>query len=158
MMRRLRLAVLTTVGALVATTTITYAANGLIETEGAVSTKVAERIIQSMKLPGISAHKGNGRASNSVLRSRTGERGINSGTPGEVRLTCGTSHHAYDDPIVYPRQPGVSHLHTFFGNTLADADSTYESLRGSGDSTCAGGPLKRLSNSTKAAWLAPRKR
>ncbi|MEO6716862.1 MAG: DUF1996 domain-containing protein, partial [Novosphingobium sp.] len=52
------------------------------------------------------------------------------------RMTCKASHNAYDDPIVYPGQPGASHLHTFFGNTLADANSTYQSLRTSGDSTC----------------------
>jgi hypothetical protein len=43
----------------------------------------------------------------------------------------------YDDPIVYPGQPGKSHLHQFFGNTLADANSTYDSLRKTGESSCA---------------------
>ena len=43
----------------------------------------------------------------------------------------------YDDPIVYPGQPGKSHLHQFFGNTSADANSTYASLRTSGESSCA---------------------
>jgi hypothetical protein len=55
---------------------------------------------------------------------------------GAFRMTCKASHLAYDDPIVYPGQPGASHLHQFFGNTLADANSTYQSLRTSGDSTC----------------------
>ena len=31
------------------------------------------------------------------------------------------SHTASDDPIVYPGQPGQSHLHEFFGNTDVDA-------------------------------------
>lgn len=55
---------------------------------------------------------------------------------GAFRFICTPSHNAYDDPIVYPGQPGASHLHTFFGNTLADANSTYESLRTTGESTC----------------------
>ena len=55
---------------------------------------------------------------------------------GAFRFLCAPSHNAYDDPIVFPGQPGKSHLHTFFGNTLADGNSTYESLRKTGDSTC----------------------
>lgn len=55
---------------------------------------------------------------------------------GAFRFICEPSHNAYDDPIVFPGQPGKSHLHTFFGNTLTDADSTYASLRTTGDSTC----------------------
>jgi hypothetical protein len=55
---------------------------------------------------------------------------------GAFRFLCAPSHNAYNDPIVYPGQPGKSHLHTFFGNTLADANSTYSSLRTTGASTC----------------------
>jgi len=62
---------------------------------------------------------------------------------GAFRLICKPSHVLYDDPIVFPGQPGASHLHTFFGNTLANANSTYQSLRSSGDGTCSGGPINR---------------
>ena len=55
---------------------------------------------------------------------------------GAFRFLCAPTHNAYDDPIVYPGQPGASHLHTFFGNTKADANSTYASLRTSGESSC----------------------
>ena len=55
---------------------------------------------------------------------------------GAFRFLCAPSHNAYNDPIVYPGQPGKSHLHTFFGNELADANSTYASLRATGNSTC----------------------
>ena len=55
---------------------------------------------------------------------------------GAFRFLCAPSHEAYDDPIIYPGQPGKSHLHTFFGNTKADAFSTFASLRTTGDSTC----------------------
>lgn len=58
------------------------------------------------------------------------------GVEGAFRFICAPSHLAYDDPIVYPGQPGKAHLHTFFGNTKADANSTYASLRTTGESTC----------------------
>jgi hypothetical protein len=42
---------------------------------------------------------------------------------------CRFSHTANDDPIVFPRQPGFSHPHTFFGNASTDAYSTLATLR-----------------------------
>jgi hypothetical protein len=62
---------------------------------------------------------------------------------GSFRTFCAFSHLAYDDPIIYPGKRGAAHLHMFFGNTRADAMSTYQSLRTSGDSTCQGGHLNR---------------
>ncbi|MFT3812137.1 MAG: DUF1996 domain-containing protein [Acidovorax sp.] len=50
---------------------------------------------------------------------------------------------AFDDPILYPGQPGVSHLHVFFGNTDTNANSTASSIASSGNSTCFGGILNR---------------
>jgi hypothetical protein len=50
---------------------------------------------------------------------------------------------ASDDPIVYPNQPGKSHLHTFFGNTGTNARSTASSIANSGSSTCHGGTANR---------------
>jgi hypothetical protein len=55
---------------------------------------------------------------------------------GAYRFICGAGQLSYDDPIVYPGQPGKSHLHQFYGNTAANANSTFASLRASGDSTC----------------------
>jgi hypothetical protein len=49
----------------------------------------------------------------------------------------------FDDPIVKPGQPGASHLHTFFGNTATNADSTPDSIANSGSSTCHGGIANR---------------
>lgn len=34
---------------------------------------------------------------------------------------CDETHRLPDDPIVFPNQPGASHRHVFFGNTLTDA-------------------------------------
>jgi len=62
-----------------------------------------------------------------------------SGAPdivGAFRFICGAGQLSYDDPILYPGQPGKSHLHQFYGNVAANASSTYSSLRAGGDSTC----------------------
>jgi uncharacterized protein DUF1996 len=64
-------------------------------------------------------------------------------TQGSFRTTCGVSHMAHDDPIVFPGQPGATHLHVFFGNTGANAFSTAESIANEGNSTCSGGILNR---------------
>jgi len=55
---------------------------------------------------------------------------------GAFRFLCGAGQILSDDPIVYPGQPGKSHLHQYFGNLSGNANSTYESLRKSGESTC----------------------
>jgi hypothetical protein len=48
---------------------------------------------------------------------------------------CGFARFAPDDPIVFPNQPGASHLHDFFGNTTTNASSTLASLL-RGGTTC----------------------
>lgn len=48
---------------------------------------------------------------------------------GAFRFLCGPFHLSYDDPIVYPGQPGKAHLHQFFCNSGVNANTTYESLR-----------------------------
>lgn len=62
---------------------------------------------------------------------------------GQFRTACEFSHFAYDDPLVYPNQPGKAHLHMFFGNTDINAFSTYESVINSGSATCNGKELNR---------------
>ncbi len=56
---------------------------------------------------------------------------------------------AYADPIVKPNQPGGTHLHTFFGNTIVDAYSTNDggprSITNRGKTTASGGILNRSS-------------
>jgi hypothetical protein len=47
-------------------------------------------------------------------------------------IECDFHHQRRDDPIVYPRQAGRSHLHSFFGNTSTNANSTWLSLRRAG--------------------------
>jgi len=62
---------------------------------------------------------------------------------GSFRVPCAYSHMAFDDPIVYPGRPGASHLHTYFGNTATDANSTAQSIATTGNSTCLGGTINR---------------
>ena len=62
---------------------------------------------------------------------------------GEFRVRCGFSHMANNDPIVFPGVAGRSHLHTFFGNTGTNENSTNGSLVTSGNSTCDGGIMNR---------------
>src|SRR5262245_10950844 len=33
----------------------------------------------------------------------------------EWNVLCSADHFAMDDPIVFPGQPGMSHMHTFYG-------------------------------------------
>jgi hypothetical protein len=55
---------------------------------------------------------------------------------GAFRMMCSAGQLLKDDPLVYPGQAGASHLHQFFGNAAADANSNYSSLRTSGGTTC----------------------
>jgi hypothetical protein len=50
--------------------------------------------------------------------------------------SCGFSHRAPDDPIVFPGKPGASHDHSFVGNRTTNAFSTFGSLV-SASTTCA---------------------
>jgi hypothetical protein len=65
-------------------------------------------------------------------------------------VLCTDDHYAADDPIVYPGQPGKSHMHTFFGNTSTDAHSTVSSLSAS-SSSCGRG----MGTSDRSAYWVP---
>ena len=65
---------------------------------------------------------------------------------GYFAVACGFSHRNQDDPIVYPRERGRSHDHTYFGNSSTNAFSTPASLRAAGRTTC------RLPADTAAYW------
>jgi hypothetical protein len=56
---------------------------------------------------------------------------------GAFRTICTPAHRTADDPIVFPGQPGASHLHQFFGNRSVDAYST--TMPSTQLSTCPGG-------------------
>jgi hypothetical protein len=61
----------------------------------------------------------------------------------KFRTHCNYSHNLKEDPILYPGLPSAGHTHTYFGNTKADRNSTYFSLRTTGGSTCGGGQINR---------------
>ena len=60
--------------------------------------------------------------------------------------SCTFSHMSMDDPIVYPRQPGASHDHSFVGNTTTNAFSTLRTLH-AGSTTC------KRAGETAAYWM-----
>jgi hypothetical protein len=62
---------------------------------------------------------------------------------GQFRLLCPVSHVAFDDPIVWPKVTGRTHLHQFFGNTSTRASSNVLTFETVGDSTCGGGTINR---------------
>ena len=49
------------------------------------------------------------------------------------------THFLKDDPIVFPGQPGASHLHMFFGNALVNSSTTPDNIRTNCSSAAAGG-------------------
>jgi Domain of unknown function (DUF1996) len=75
----------------------------------------------------------------------TSEQPSHSDGVGAFRTRCDYSHMLWDDPIVFPNQPGKAHLHAFFGNTDVDAYSTEKSIKDTGKSTCRGGIANRSS-------------
>jgi hypothetical protein len=54
-------------------------------------------------------------------------------------VTCDANKWAREDPIVFPGQSNLSHMHTFFANTTVDANTTTQSLLASGPSSCERG-------------------
>jgi len=67
--------------------------------------------------------------------------GIYNENEGAFRFTCaGDGPLLYDDPLLYPGQPGKSHLHKFWGAVEIDASSTSESLGLARNSDCNSGP------------------
>lgn len=68
-------------------------------------------------------------------------------TTGQFRTTCVFSHMRRDPPQGQESAEGAAKpvLRAFFGNTSADLESTAESLRSGGNSTCHGGIVDRTS-------------
>jgi Domain of unknown function (DUF1996) len=62
-------------------------------------------------------------------------------TGGAFRIATRWTHIAKDDPIVFPNQPGKSHLHMFFGNARVDAATTRATIRRDCQSASAGGTV-----------------
>lgn len=70
---------------------------------------------------------------------------------GAFRFTCGGEGDLrYDDPLLYPGQPGKSHLHKFFGANGVTSATTSETLAAGTSSNCNYG-TKVLNRS--AYWM-----
>src|SRR4051794_6352799 len=69
----------------------------------------------------------------------------------QFNVFCEADHFAADDPIVFPGQPGASHMHTFYGNTSTNAASTITSLTATSPSSCGRG----MGGSDLSAYWVP---
>lgn len=119
------------------------------------SDKIA--IDESNKLPANAAKSNSAGKIYQITKGTNQKSQMTLGATGErsahgVRIYCPVSHFAYDDPVIYPNKPGLSHLHMFVGNTNSKANSTPNSLLKSGNSTCEGGLNVRSSYWTPAVF------
>jgi hypothetical protein len=55
---------------------------------------------------------------------------------GSFRIQCRAGQTNADDMLLLKNKPGSAHQHRYWGNTGANAHSTYESLRKTGGTTC----------------------
>lgn len=64
----------------------------------------------------------------------------------KARFSCEVSHLNWDDSLLFPGLSGGSpHAHQYTSNTLSNANSTYASLRTTGNGTCSGNRINRSS-------------
>jgi hypothetical protein len=80
----------------------------------------------------MSAGCGSGESAGSSVEAARA-RGPQGGVAQFV-VECAPSHQAFDDPIVWPDQPGASHLHEFFGNAAVGASPDPASADGAATS------------------------
>ncbi len=75
-------------------------------------------------------------------------------SPGDAdvywQMLCTVDHFGPNDPIVFPDEPGRSHMHSFYGNTSTNADSTAASLMAA-PSSCG----RNMGTSDHSAYWIP---
>jgi hypothetical protein len=94
----------------------------------------------ALALVGSAAFAGDGSQKGRSNATRAQLQGVN------FISACRFSHRRPDDPIVFPGKPGLSHDHSFVGNTSTNAYSTLASLRHAG-TKC------QRSGDTAAYWM-----
>ena len=72
---------------------------------------------------------------------------------GAFRMECAQVLVAPNDPEVLPGQPNASHFHSFFGNTGANGNSTYNSLRTTGGTSCGNSNSQTSPLNRSAYWF-----
>lgn len=82
------------------------------------------------------------------MNTLTGGTGDPNASDKKFRSLCAPDKFGFFDSVLAFNRPNWGHLHQFFGNTAANYDSTYFSLRTTGDSTCGGRRLNR-----SAYWI-----
>ena len=76
-------------------------------------------------------------------------------SPGDAdsvfwQMLCSVDHFGPNDPIVFPDEPGLSHMHSFYGNTTTNANSTGASLMAA-PSSCG----RNMGTSDHSAYWIP---
>jgi len=66
------------------------------------------------------------------------------------QMLCSLDHFGPNDPIVFPDEPGLSHMHSFYGNTTTNAGSTAASLMAA-PSSCG----RNMGTSDRSAYWIP---
>ena len=73
---------------------------------------------------------------------------------GSFHAECAYSHRLSDDPIVFPRGPGASHPHDFFGSMSTDAFSTPLSIQ-AGPTSCTRTNSTVTADKDRSAYWVP---
>jgi hypothetical protein len=128
--RRLQLSAVTAASALLLATVAAVAANGRSAPTSSASTSSASSATTSSPTSGP------------VVFARHVD---------QWNVLCTADHYAMNDPIVFPAQPGMSHMHTFYGNTSTDAYSTVSTLSAASPSSCGRG----MGTSDLSAYWVP---
>jgi hypothetical protein len=90
--------------------------------------------------------------STSRIASGAPSGGSANGSGAQSRIRCEIVGYRVMDPVVYPGQDGVGHLHIFAGNAGISPSSTAASLAASGNGSCIGGTAIRTGYWTPAAF------
>lgn len=90
---------------------------------------VGVALVAGLAAAALAATGGAGRAGAARATQAVGDRGF-------FRSRCDYSHTRSDDPILLPRQAGMSMVHDFFGNATTTAASTATALRAATATSC----------------------